>query len=137
MLLKPYNYKKMERKKRLGIWMNHSDAHLMEFKTDIIEMNTIESTFAHQENAEEAEANERKKQTLEKKKRAKFYKDLSETIKYYDEVVIFGPKNGKNKLVDLLESDSKFANIKIEVMDADNLTENQQHIFVKEHFLKN
>jgi hypothetical protein len=50
--------------------------------------------------------------------------------------VIFGPKDGKNKLVDLLETDSKFANIKIEVMDTENLTENQQHSFVKEHFLK-
>jgi hypothetical protein len=127
----------MQRKKRLGIWMNHSDAHLMEFKTDIIEINTIESTFSHQENTEEAEANERKRQTKEKKKQAKFYKDLSDTIQYYDEVVIFGPTEEKNKLVDILESDSKFANIKIEVKDTNHLTENQQHTFVKEHFLKN
>lgn len=127
----------METKRRLGIWMNHSDAHLMEFKTDIIEMNTIESTFSHQENAEESEDNQQKKPTKGKRKQAKFYKDLSEKIKYYDEVVIFGPTEEKSKLVDILESDSQFANIKIEVLDTDNLTENQQHTFVKEHFLKN
>jgi hypothetical protein len=124
----------MEKKKRLGIWMNHSDAHLMDFKTHIIELHTIESTFTQQEKVEEEDKH--KKQAKDKRKQAKFYKDLSETIKYYDEVVIFGPKEAKEKLVNILESDNQFSNIKIDVKHTDNLTENQQHSFVKEHFLK-
>jgi hypothetical protein len=125
----------MEKKRRLGVWVDHSDAHLMEFKTNIIELNTIESTFTHQEKIEEE--NEPKRQAKEKRKHAKFYKDLSETIKYYDEVVIFGSSDSKKELVNILVSDDKFSNIKIEVKETDNLTENQQHDFVKEHFLKN
>ena len=124
----------MEKKKRLGVWVGHSDAHLMEFKTDIIELNTIESTFTYQEKIEEE--NERKRQAKEKRKHLKFYKDLSETIKYYDEVVIFGATDSKKTLVDILASDDKFCNIKIEVKQTEHLTEDQQHNFVKDHFLK-
>ena len=35
----------MKKLKRLGICMDYSDAHLMVFNTDIIELNSIESTF--------------------------------------------------------------------------------------------
>jgi hypothetical protein len=124
----------MDQKRRLGVWVDYSDAHLMEFKTNVIELNTIESTFTHQEKTEEED--ERKRLSKEKKKHNKFYKDLSETIKYYDEVVIFGPSDSKKELANILASDDKFFNIKIEVKETDNLTENQQHNFVKEHFLK-
>jgi hypothetical protein len=77
-----------------------------------------------------------KRLNKEKRKHAKFYKDLSETIKYYDEVVIFGASDSKNELVNILTSNDKFSNIKIEVKETDNLTETQQNNFVKEHFLK-
>jgi hypothetical protein len=62
----------MEKKKRLGVWVYYADAHLMEFKTDIIELNTIESTFTHQEKIEEE--NERKRQTKEKENTQNFIK---------------------------------------------------------------
>jgi hypothetical protein len=125
----------MDQKRRLGVWVDYSDAHLMEFKTNVIELNTIESTFTHQEKTEEED--ERKRLSKEKKKHNKFYKDLSETIKYYDEVVIFGPSDSKKELANILASDDKFSNIKIDFEETGNLTENQQHNFVKEHFLKN
>ena len=124
----------MEKKRRLGVWVGHSDAHLMEFKTDIIELNTIESTFTYQDKIEEE--NERKKHAKEKRKHTKFYKDLSETIKYYDEVVIFGSSDSKKELADILASDDTFSKVKIEVKETEHLTEEQQHKFVKEHFLK-
>lgn len=123
----------MEKKKRLGIWISDLDAHLMDFKTDIIELNTIESTFTQQDKFEEED--DRKRQAKEKRKHNKFHKELSETIKYYDEVVIFGPSESKKNLVDILSSDEKFAHIKIAVKDIENLTESQQYNFVKEHFL--
>jgi hypothetical protein len=44
----------------------------MEFKTDIIELNTIESTFTHQEKIEEE--NERKERELNKL--SKLYVDI-------------------------------------------------------------
>ena len=35
--------------KSLGIWMDHQNAHIMEFTTDPIETTTVESKFTHQE----------------------------------------------------------------------------------------
>lgn len=35
--------------KDLGIWMDHTSAHLMEFTTDPMVTKTIESKFTHQE----------------------------------------------------------------------------------------
>jgi hypothetical protein len=35
--------------KNLGIWMDHSSAHVMEFTTDPIETNIIFSKFTHEE----------------------------------------------------------------------------------------
>lgn len=114
--------------------MDDLDAHLMDFKTDIIELNTIESTFVHPEKFEEED--KRKRQAKEKREYNKFHKDLSETIKYYDEVIIFGSSESKKTLVNILSSDEKFSHIKIAVKDIENLTESQQHNFVKEFFLK-
>ena len=35
--------------KDLGIWMDHSSAHIMEFTVDPIETTTLESKFTHEE----------------------------------------------------------------------------------------
>jgi hypothetical protein len=35
--------------KSLGIWMDHQNAHVMEFTTDPIATTTVESKFTHQE----------------------------------------------------------------------------------------
>lgn len=36
----------------LGIWMDHSVAHLMEYTRDSMEAETVESTFTHQDREE-------------------------------------------------------------------------------------
>ena len=40
--------KAQETEKKLGVWMDHSSAHLMEFTTDPIDIKTIDSHFTHQ-----------------------------------------------------------------------------------------
>lgn len=64
-----------------------------------------------------------------------YYKRLAETIKNYDEVILFGPTEySKIELLHILKADHHFDNIKIEAKPSDRMTENQQHAFVKEHF---
>jgi hypothetical protein len=36
-------------KRKIGIWMDHSIAHLMEFSNNPFEIKTIESNFTHQQ----------------------------------------------------------------------------------------
>ncbi len=76
------------------------------------------------------------KHNTEQDQLSDFFKRISAIIHNYSEVIIFGPTNAKTELYNLLKEDSHFNNIKIDVETTDNLTENQMHAFVKEHFEK-
>jgi hypothetical protein len=42
--------------------------------------------------------------------------------------------SAKTELLNLLKADHLFEKIKIETKDADKMTQNEQHAFVREHF---
>ena len=121
--------------KYLGVWMDHSRAHLIEFTTDPIEIKTIESKFTLQVKDKHSLA--RSEDTIHNKEQhqqAEYYKKLGEAIKNYEEVILFGPTDAKDELFNVLRADHLFAKIKIEVKQTDKMTENQQRAFVREHF---
>jgi len=120
--------------KTLGIWMDHSTAHLMEYTTNPIETKTIEPDFMHGEKEQSPGKSEHLMHNKEQHHQAEYYKKLGEAIKKYDEVMLFGPTEAKAELLNILKSDHHFAKIKIEIRQTDKMTENQQHAFVKEHF---
>lgn len=45
---------------------------------------------------------------------AAYYKAIAESIKDYDEVLIFGPTNARTELRNILQEDGQFSKIKIE-----------------------
>jgi hypothetical protein len=55
-------------------------------------------------------------------------------IKDYDEVILFGPTDAKNELLNLLKNDHHFEKIRFTVKTSDNMTENQRHAYVIEYF---
>jgi stalled ribosome rescue protein Dom34 len=116
--------------KNLGIWMDHASANLMEFTNEPIETKTVESAFTHEEKADVMHNKEQQQQSA-------FYKKIGESIKNYDEVILFGPTDAKQELFNLLKADHHFDKIKIEVKQSDKMTENQQHAFVKDYFKQN
>ncbi|MBP6456801.1 MAG: hypothetical protein KA275_08735 [Chitinophagaceae bacterium] len=120
--------------KKIGIWMDHSVAHIMEFSIDTIETKNIESTFTHQEKEQSLTKSENLMHNKEQQKQGAFYKQLADIIKNYDDVILFGPTNAKVELLNILNADHHFENIKIRVEQADKMTENQEHAFVKEYF---
>ena len=120
----------------LGIWMDNSSAYLMEYTRDSIETETVESTFTHQEREESLSRSENVMHNKEQQRQRSYYKELAEIIKKYDEVVLFGPTNAKAELFNILKEDHHFDNINIGVEDADKMTENQQHAFVRSYFSK-
>ena len=128
---------KMTAKKQLGIWMDHSSAHLIEFTTDPIEKNIIESKFTHQEKEESLVKSEKTMHNKEQHEHSEYYKKLGEIIKDYDEVILFGPTSAKMELFNILKADHRFAKIKIEIKQTDKMTENQLHSFVKDYFSEN
>src|SRR5476649_2338569 len=124
----------MKEAKYLGIWMDHQHAHLIEFTADPITTITIDSPFSHQEKEQTLERSENLMHNKEQHEQSAYYKELGEVIRNYSEVVLFGPTDAKVELYNTLKDDHLFAKIKFEVIQADKMTENQQHAFVRKHF---
>lgn len=122
--------------KKLGIWMDHQNAHLMEFTTDPIETKTIDSKFTHEVKVLSLHQGENRMHNKEQHQQADYYKMLGEAIKNYENVILFGPTDAKTELFNILTADQHFSKIKIKVKQADKMTENQQHAFVKDYFSK-
>jgi DNA-binding LytR/AlgR family response regulator len=120
--------------KRIGIWMDHASAHVMEFTIDPIETKTIISKFTHEEKEQSLNKSENLMHNKEQHQQAEYYKKLGETIRNYGEVLLFGPTDAKVELFNILKKDHLFSSIKIEIEQTGKMTENQQHAFVKSHF---
>ncbi len=118
----------------LGIWMDHSNAHLMEFSPETIETTTIESPFTNQEKEQSLNKSEHVMHNKEQHMQKEYYKKLGDVIKNYSSVVLFGPTLAKVELYNILIEDHHFSKIKIEVKQTNKMSDNQQHAFVKEHF---
>ena len=126
----------MKNIKQLGIWMDHSNAYLLEVLNDTIETERVVSELSDPE----AEFNFYKGEKLINKKerhlQLKYYKNLGEIIKKYQEVVLFGPTDAKSELLNLLKTDHLFEKIKTEAINSGKMTESQMHTFVREYFKK-
>jgi stalled ribosome rescue protein Dom34 len=126
----------MKKVKRIGIWMDHSSANLMEFTSDPIKTTVIASKFTHQEKEHSLEKGESQMHNKEQHQQAEYYNKLGEIIRNYEEVILFGPTDAKTELFNLLRANHLFAKIKIEIQQTDKMTEFKQHEFVKEYFTK-
>ena len=121
--------------KNLGIWMDHSNAHLMEFSTEI-KTTIISSEFTHDVKENSLDKGENLMHNKEQHHQSEYYKRLSKVIRNYEKVVLFGPTTAKSELANLLKDDHLFENINVVIKHADKMTENQQHAFVREYFSK-
>lgn len=124
----------MKLTKQLGIWMDHSNAHLMKLVNGIIETNNIESQSEDVVDQQDAFKDESHILNKEQGLLSSYYKKLGDQILEYDEVLLFGPTEAKSELMNLLNVNHLFDKIKIEVKPADKMTEIQMITFVKEYF---
>ena len=125
----------MEKIKQLGIWMDHSNAITMELENDTIIQNNIVSESTHQEKESTlASRGEKHMHVKDQHQQSSYYKKISDVIRNFQDVIIFGPTEAKYELRNLLKEDHLFKDIKIKVRHFDTLTENQMHAFVKEYF---
>lgn len=124
----------MTKKMKLGIWMDHSVANLMEYSDSAIQTQTINCDFNHQAKEEALSRGEEAMHTKEQGEHADYYWELAKLIRKYDEVLLFGPTNAKTELFNTFKDDHLYSEIKVEIKPADKMTENQQHAFVKAYF---
>jgi stalled ribosome rescue protein Dom34 len=126
----------MTKAKHLGIWMDHASAHMMDLATDPLETVTIETSFTNEERGSSLTKNENLMHNKEQHKQSEFYKKIMETIRNYDEVLLFGPTDAKAELHNIIKADHRFGKTKIEVKQAGKMSSHDQQIFVKAHFSK-
>ena len=122
--------------KQIGIWMDHATANLMEMTSGDMETKTINSKFTHEEKENTLQKGEKAMHHKEQHVQLAYYKEIAAVIKDYKELLLFGPTDAKTELLNLLKADHHFDKINIEIKQADKMTDNQQHAFVREYFFK-
>ncbi|MBC7605736.1 MAG: hypothetical protein H7199_02105 [Burkholderiales bacterium] len=63
----------------------------------------------------------------QQQKQQTYCKKLAAVIKVFSEVVLFGPTGAKSELFNFLRKSHLFANVKVQVINADKMIYNQQH----------
>jgi hypothetical protein len=128
------NAANMKNIKKLGIWMDHSSAYLMEIVNDKIVINRVVSELSNPKEEFNFYAGEKLVHKKEHHLQLNFYNKISDFIRKFQNVVLFGPTNAKNELFNLLKTNHLFKGIKIEVRDTDRMTEDRMQVFTREYF---
>jgi hypothetical protein len=119
--------------RKLGIYMDHSNAYLIELAND----KSVQRVVSESQN-NEAEFDIYKGEKLIHKKeqhlQLSYYKKIGDIIKEYQDVVLFGPTDAKNELLNQIKTDHLFADIKIMVKNSDKMMEDQMQTFVRDYF---
>jgi hypothetical protein len=124
----------MKIEKKVGIWMDHSIAHVIEFTDQWNESRTIESNFTHQDKVGSLVKSESLFHNKEQQLQNEFYKKLEAVILNYNDVLLFGATNAKTELFNRTQKDHRFGNIKIEVKEADEMSKYQKISFISDYF---
>jgi len=127
----------MKRVKKLGVWMDHSIAYLMEFTNNPFEIKTIESELTKDNNQLILSKKSEALINIDQHTLYTYYNKIGEAIKNYKQIVLFGPANAKIELFDVLSEDHRFVKIKVEIKETDKMSVNQQHAFINKYFAEN
>lgn len=125
----------MEAKKKIGIWMDHSTANLIDLNTKK-NADSITSKFNFHVKEEALSKSESLMHNKEQQMQEAYYKEIAEVILKYDHVLLFGPTNAKTELRNYLNKDLHFKDIIIDVETTDNMHDNEKKSFVENHFKK-
>jgi stalled ribosome rescue protein Dom34 len=120
--------------KTLGIWMDHSNANLIDLSKK--GKHSIVSEFTNEAKEEALSRSEDIMHNKESQMQEAYYKKIGSKILNYEHVVLFGPTHAKEELNNYLKKDLHFKDVKIDVKSADKMTDNEKDAFVLNHFEK-
>jgi hypothetical protein len=120
----------------IGIWMDHSTAHLIELTSAAMHSTIIESAFTSEDKKEVLQKGEKAMHHKQLHEQLAYYKEIGAVIRNYKRVLLFGPTEAKTELLNILKGDALFNDISIHARQADKMTEPQKYAFVKDYFFK-
>ena len=123
----------MKTEEKLGIWMDHSEAHLIEFSIDKVAIRTI-----HRDQSEKSTDDQKRseKQANNKKRNQQeaFYKKIWAIAKSYKQVLLFGPTEAKSEFFNEIRADHANDNVTITLRNTGKMTAEEMHEFVYKYF---
>ncbi|MGV3611907.1 MAG: hypothetical protein ACO1N0_13205 [Fluviicola sp.] len=125
----------MKSTKNLGIWMDHSEANLIDLNAGN-KNQVIQSEFSFDKKEEALKKGEKHMHQKEQQMHEAYYNEIGTKILNYNHVVLFGPTDAKAELHNYLNKDQHFKDIKIDVESADKMTDHEKVAFVRNHFIK-
>lgn len=124
----------MKAPKKIGIWLDHTEAHVIEYNAEDVGAKEIKSHIKGLDKQEGRQHSEGLLHEKENQNIRAYYEDIIELVKNYDEVLLFGPTDAKNELHNLIRKTHHYDHIKIETKSADKMSAAEEHAFVVNHF---
>ena len=132
--------------KKIGLWLDHVDAHFIEMEDSQEHFETIhsEKESLHRIKGESGNGikmgnyrstnNEHRVQMRENEIMSDYFKGIEKRLQNYDEIFIFGASTAKDELYNLLRSNKHFDVKLIHTESSDHLTKNQMIARVRAFF---
>ena len=135
--------------KQIGVWLNHSQAHLIGYKGEsaffIEAIDSPYESIVREEgegndktrfspNTERGSNNEKRKHNIVQNELNEYFNKLEGKLESYQEILLFGPGIAKEELFNRLSENKLFKGKDIEVKSSDKLTENQMLSYVLDFF---
>jgi len=132
--------------RKVGLWLDHSKAHFVDFSKGPVIVETAysgkesrlhvesETGEGKQPGNNQSTKNDDHRQHREKELKLEYFKMLSDRLKNYDHIFLFGSTTAKDELFNSLKSDKRFREKTINVKVAARLTENQMVAEVRRFF---
>jgi len=124
----------MTSEKKIGVYLDHANAHMVEYANGTNESKMVGSKFTHGEKEESLGKSEKTMHNKQDHEQSEYYKTIAQDLRGYTYVLLFGPTEAKAQLHNILNADHHFAEIRIEVRPSDKMTEPEIHTFVREYF---
>ena len=118
----------------IGVYMDHAAARLIEPANGSFTSKVIKSLFDHEEKEFALSKSEHIMHNKEQHEQLDYYHEISDDLKSFDKILLFGPTKAKSELFNLLSDDLAFAGKQIEVKQTDKIQVQEQDNFVKDHF---
>ena len=124
----------MKKNKQLSIWMDYSNALLMELCNHMIVSTRIAVKPLENDDEKENVLNVPIQTQEQIRHQQDYFKEISDVVINYQEVLLFGPTEAKTELLTLLKRDHHFKNIIFQLVNTNKMKEDKIHDFVVQHF---
>ena len=101
--------------KKIGVYLDHSQAHFVNFQADSEIIEPIDSDFTHFEKEKTLSISESGMHNKAQQELGTFLKKIAKVINNYDDVLLFDPTGVKVELFNYIRSEPKYDKNKIEV----------------------